>query len=288
MTDQKMREALETIKVTLLLDDPHNHYDMVCDALASAQQSAEPVAMQWHEGEPPHPWNTEWFIAMVEDVPTVLTALPKDFTYDYKTADGAYVMASSIQKWMQFPDGEYIAYAPTPPAAPVVPEEWREVLRTGLEALIAAGPLPDNRPKAGVFRDKAIEQMRALLAAPSPAQPDPVAQAIHYPDCWDTAAYPTLGHALAGVYHHFQCSECAPEQREKVELTASVLKIGGKYNWKGQPERLVYLGRERGWHQFAKVDEPRNIWSEVLGEDLHMLEETQEAAHEAKQNGGEG
>lgn len=58
------------------------------------------------------------------------------------------------------------------------------------------------------------------------------------------------------------------------------MKAGEHYNWKNQPERLVYIGRspERGqgrWHQFEKVDEPGIVWCEVLDSDLHMLEPTQ-------------
>ena len=56
------------------------------------------------------------------------------------------------------------------------------------------------------------------------------------------------------------------------------MKIGGKYNWIGQPERLVYIGKKRYgtvyWHQFEKVDDPGKVWSEVLEEDLRLLEET--------------
>jgi hypothetical protein len=63
-------------------------------------------------------------------------------------------------------------------------------------------------------------------------------------------------------------------------------KKGGRYNWRGQPERLVYLGRNWSgngwWHQFAKVTSPGEVWSEVTDSELHMLEETHEpqnAAH---------
>lgn len=58
---------------------------------------------------------------------------------------------------------------------------------------------------------------------------------------------------------------------------------GGKYNWKNQPERLVYLGKKGSWHQFAKIEYPdtdpeqgypNQVWCEVLDGDLHMLEET--------------
>lgn len=58
------------------------------------------------------------------------------------------------------------------------------------------------------------------------------------------------------------------------QLTAQAMKKGGKYNWKSQPERLIYL-RQRGlWHQFKKIGDSTEVWCEVLSEDLHMLEET--------------
>jgi hypothetical protein len=61
-------------------------------------------------------------------------------------------------------------------------------------------------------------------------------------------------------------------------LTRETLRIGGRYNWENQPERLVYIGlcepRNGPWHQFEKVGEPGKVWCEVLDADLHMLEET--------------
>jgi hypothetical protein len=59
------------------------------------------------------------------------------------------------------------------------------------------------------------------------------------------------------------------------------LEIGQRYSWIGQPERLVYLGRNFSgngyWHQFAKVnDTTRWIWCEVSDSDLCMFEATQE------------
>jgi hypothetical protein len=56
------------------------------------------------------------------------------------------------------------------------------------------------------------------------------------------------------------------------------MKIGGRYNWQNQPERLIYLGvgtgGSRGWHQFAKTESPTVVWCDVLESDLRMLEET--------------
>lgn len=52
------------------------------------------------------------------------------------------------------------------------------------------------------------------------------------------------------------------------------MKIGNKYNWVNQSERLVYLGKEGPWNQFAEVEYPDIVWCEVLDSDLKMLEET--------------
>ena len=55
------------------------------------------------------------------------------------------------------------------------------------------------------------------------------------------------------------------------------LVIGGKYNFRNQPERLVYLGQIYDptgyWHQFTKVGET-TVWCEIRNSDLHMIEET--------------
>lgn len=58
------------------------------------------------------------------------------------------------------------------------------------------------------------------------------------------------------------------------------LKFGNKYNWKYQPERLIYKGYNFSgngyWHQFAKVESPGVVWCEVQTADLAMIEETKE------------
>lgn len=64
-------------------------------------------------------------------------------------------------------------------------------------------------------------------------------------------------------------------------LTKDSMKVGGTYNWKGQPEKLIYLGHNRSgdgyWHQFAKVEYPIIVWCEVLTGNLHRFEETKES-----------
>lgn len=57
---------------------------------------------------------------------------------------------------------------------------------------------------------------------------------------------------------------------------AKRMEIGGRYNWRGQPERLIYLGRNWSgngyWHQFALVSEPDVVWCEVTDSDLDSFE----------------
>lgn len=56
------------------------------------------------------------------------------------------------------------------------------------------------------------------------------------------------------------------------------LRIGGRYNWIGQPERLVYICKNWSgngyWHQFEKVGEPGVGWCEVTNDQLSSFEET--------------
>jgi hypothetical protein len=58
----------------------------------------------------------------------------------------------------------------------------------------------------------------------------------------------------------------------------AMMKVGGKYNWIGQPERLIFLGRNWSgngfWNQFEKVDEPGKVWCEVTDDQLSSFEET--------------
>jgi hypothetical protein len=67
-------------------------------------------------------------------------------------------------------------------------------------------------------------------------------------------------------------------------MTPDQMKIGRRYNWIGQPDRLVYMGRNWSgngyWHQFFRIgDEPTRVWCEVLDADLSMIEETKEPTY---------
>jgi hypothetical protein len=75
--------------------------------LKAALSQREPVG-EWIDGVPPHPYDKEWFIAKTTyGDKVVLTALPEEYAYDFKTADDTYIKADKIKCWMQFPDSEY-------------------------------------------------------------------------------------------------------------------------------------------------------------------------------------
>lgn len=68
------------------------------------------LRLEWRDGAPGNPWDKEWFIAETTyGDRVVLTALPKEWTYDFKTADETYIKADKIKRWMQFPDSQFIA-----------------------------------------------------------------------------------------------------------------------------------------------------------------------------------
>lgn len=55
-----------------------------------------------------------------------------------------------------------------------------------------------------------VDEMAQSMNSTVAAQPATSAAAIHYPDCWDTAAYPTVESALVEVYEHYRCTQCPP------------------------------------------------------------------------------
>ena len=81
----------------------------------------------------------------------------------------------------------------------------RELLEQALDALSA----PNHR----VFSESPIcVGIRAALEAPATAPEFPAdwAQMIHYPECWDTAAYPELRDAIHEALAWSGCSVCKP------------------------------------------------------------------------------
>lgn len=67
-----------------------------------------------------------------------------------------------------------------------------------------------NRGGSDVYIDNHGKVYRVAAAAPASVPQQSLADALHYPGCWDTAAYPALSDALSAANGYFKCSECAP------------------------------------------------------------------------------
>ncbi len=52
------------------------------------------------------------------------------------------------------------------------------------------------------------------------------------------------------------------------------LVIGKFYNFRFGKDRLIYIGKKGIWNQFEKIDERGKIWTEVIDENLHLIEAT--------------
>lgn len=108
----------------------------------------------WFPGEPPKYIRDEWFIAKTtHGDKVVLQALPEDWSHDYRTADGTYMMSDAIKEWMQFPDSGYKPH-----------------LQTELEAMTAdrdrlAAELADTRTTAEYIKAEADGLRTALQEA---------------------------------------------------------------------------------------------------------------------------
>ena len=66
-------------------------------------------------------------------------------------------------------------------------------------------------------RRELSRRIAALYAAPSPAILQELARLIHYPEHWDTAAYPSILDAIRECLSCAGCSECAALPAKKEE-----------------------------------------------------------------------
>ncbi len=77
-------------------------------AAVAEREKLRAIDCGWIAGQPPRYIGEEWFIAKtIHSERVVLRALGDGHSYDYTTADGTYMRAKNIVKWMQFPDSQY-------------------------------------------------------------------------------------------------------------------------------------------------------------------------------------
>jgi hypothetical protein len=135
-----------------------------------------------------------------------------------------------------------------------------------LEALKAALQWIEGYPNSG--RPSVEHQLRNAIAKAEqaervePAYPDEWAKFLHYPDCWDTAAYPTLKDAIHEALAWSECSVCKPAAAVS-EPVAEVVACNvyqspsGKYAATVESTERLSVGAELFIHPpAAAVSEP--------------------------------
>lgn len=82
---------------------------------------------------------------------------------------------------------------------------WARKTAGGLSVCYMQQEPPKAAPWAGGSADDWVP-LYTSPKEPSQDERKALAEAIHYPDCWDTAAYPTLADALSEVAASFRCT----------------------------------------------------------------------------------
>lgn len=126
-------------------------WERVAVALHAQPQAREDAQPVWVDGVPTKHHAKEWFIAETTfGDRVVLTALPEEYAYDFKTADETYIKADRIKRWMPFPDSQYL-----------FPHPATDALRVAVEALEAAKTLAMKHAPLSVA-PKIIKALAAL------------------------------------------------------------------------------------------------------------------------------
>ena len=130
-------------------------------AQPQAREDAQPV---WVDGVPTKHHAKEWFIAETTfGDRVVLTALPEEYAYDFKTADETYIKADRIKRWMPFPDSQYLFPHPAPDALRVAVEALREVsaLRSNGHGDEWESGFTQGTARAAGIADRALAALRS-------------------------------------------------------------------------------------------------------------------------------
>ncbi len=110
-----------------------------------------------------------------------------------------------------------------------------------LKWLLGECPHPETgawfeRPEGRVGNFWWRTELRAAMEAPPASEPvaqaaaQDMAKSIHYPECWDTAAYPTLDYALMEVCGATGCSVHAPAAAPAVEVPPENVAMVEQWN----------------------------------------------------------
>jgi hypothetical protein len=130
---------------------------------------------------------------------------------------------------------------PKPPAAPNPPPaptnllgllkgafDWIESAPHGDNCFVSDHYEGDPGNRCNCGKDSLLSAYEEFgqPEAPAVAVNEDLGKAIHYPECWDVAAYPTVAHAISELTTCFQCGECVKSSAVAVnEQMLDVLKF---------------------------------------------------------------
>ena len=99
----------------------------------------------------------------------------------------------------------------------------------------------NERLRAAMLSDAEAAENKRLRAAPATAPEFPAdwAQMIHYPECWDTAAYPELRDAIHEALAWSGCSVCKPATAPDEQVRRDAERVAWYEN---NPEKVLNIG----------------------------------------------
>jgi hypothetical protein len=144
-------------------------------------------------------------------------------------------------------------------------------------------PCPECAPAAPAV---ALEGFKLLPVEPTPQQPsasegesderrDMIADALHYPQCWDTAAYPTLNSAIWETVCWSGCGAC----KDARHAAPAVAPVPAPVAW-----RYLTPTEQRSLQWLNDLCEP-NMYLDRLGPIRDWVERTLSAPAPAEQSG---
>ena len=109
------------VRVTVTGDTPNLNEPLYTHPAPAKVEPVPPAgenaAGQWRDGAPINPRDSEWFLAQtVGGEYVVLRPLPEEYTYDFTTADGTYLMGDRVKRWAQLSVSNYVEPTAVPPA----------------------------------------------------------------------------------------------------------------------------------------------------------------------------
>lgn len=263
MTDNlaKIREDLQDARDALGTANPSSYnqlkdavvtgLDYVEQALALLDSLSAPDAKEgqgWIQGEPPSPWNTEWFFAKLKNgTYAVLCRLPEEYSYDYKTADETYYKKDWVIGWMPIPETEFMRPQPAAPAPEPVIDDGRTVAQFIKDTI----NVPEPAPEPFVSKENPTTHLIEILPNPDYeyiTAPEPEGEELKLTNiglarliCNDVTKFISIGRDSEGDPCGWDFATEKAAQHVQTILDARLSPPSPK-SWAEDRERRIYAG----------------------------------------------